>query len=415
MAAALLACFVAPIRAWAAEANSLDEVYVSSGGSDETGEGTQTSPVATLAKAVELAASGTEADPTEIIVMTDLIMTKPARFWNKHISITGSGDSAVTVSRGVFSGEAGDPARLGYNSAMVEVNGATDKGVVSTLTLSNIVFDDCGTQAGKYYIQAASRGTGTTDFGDLNSENGTAIDNSDIVQDAMIATYNGTGKITLGDGAVLKNFGGMSAVRLSGGELVMKSGSKIVDDAETARTKGEKIPGTDSGLYGPAGAVWMQGGTIVMEQGSEMADINGRALYNEAGSATINGAISGIKPNSAMWQGNSGVVVHMRMSAKATFGSTAVVDGKGVTLSGNAIGVLGGCELTMDEGSLLANYNKGTALDIGGMAYLNGEITGLTGGGHAIVSQNWDTEGTHYIKIGSTGYIHDNVCNYGTI
>lgn len=32
MAAALLACFVAPARAWAAEANSLDEVYVSSGG-----------------------------------------------------------------------------------------------------------------------------------------------------------------------------------------------------------------------------------------------------------------------------------------------------------------------------------------------------------------------------------------------
>lgn len=415
MAAALLACFVAPARAWAAEANSLDEVYVSNKGSDETGEGTQTSPVATLAKAVELAASGTEADPTEIIVMTDLTMTKPARFWNKHISITGVGDSAVTVSRGVFSGEAGDPARLGYNSAMVEVNGATDKGVVSTLTLSNIIFDDCSTQAGKYFIQAASRGTGTTDFGDLNSENGTAIDNSNIVQDAMIATYNGTGKITLGDGAVLKNFGGMSAVRLSGGELVMKSGSKIVDDAETARTKGEKIPGADSGLYGPAGAVWMQGGTIVMEQGSEMADINGRALYNEAGSATINGTLSGIKPNSAMWQGNSGVVMHMRMSAKATFGPTAVVDGKGVTLSGNAIGVLGGCELTMDEGSLLANYSKGTALDIGGMAYLNGEITGLTGGGHAIVSQNWDTEGIHYIQIGSTGYIHDNVCNYGTI
>lgn len=167
--------------------------------------------------------------------------------------------------------------------------------------------------------------------------------------------------------------------------------------------------------YGPAGAVWMQGGTIIMEEGSEIADIDGRAIYNEAGNATINGTIAGIKPNNAMWQGTGGVVMHMRVNAIATFGPTAVIDGKGVTLSGSGIGVLGGCKLTMEEGSLIKDYNKGNALDIGGEAYLNGEITGLTGGGHAIVCQNWDTDGTHYIRIGESGYIHDNVCAYGVI
>ena len=73
------------------------------------------------------------------------------------------------------------------------------------------------------------------------------------------------------------------------------------------------------------------------------------------------------------------------------------------TLDGNAIAVLGGCELTMDEGSLVTGYKNGNTLDIGGTAYLNGEITGLTGSGHAICAQS---SSNHYIRIGETGNIH---------
>ena len=62
-----------------------------------------------------------------------------------------------------------------------------------------------------YYIQAASDGDGNTEFG---SE---VIDNTSIVQDAIIATYNGKGNIILGEGTTLKNYGGMSAIRMSGG------------------------------------------------------------------------------------------------------------------------------------------------------------------------------------------------------
>ena len=113
-----------------------------------------------------------------------------------------------------------------------------------------------------------------------------------------------------------------------------------------------------------------------------------------------------------MWQGNGGVVMHMRVNATATFGPTAVIDGKGVTLSGSGISVLGGCKLTMDNGSLITGYNNGDALDIGGTAYLNGEITGLTGSGHAIVAQS---SSNHYIRIGETANIHNNICNYGVI
>lgn len=407
---AVLLCALLPVLAGATspedppEAVDPNAVYVSVGGNDATGAGSQGAPYATLAKAVEVADDG-----ATIYVMSNLEMTECARYYGKDLTITSGEGGPYTVTRSDEFDILPDTARSWYNPAMIEVGSTEGRGTAS-LTLTNITFDDDGKKEGEYFIQADSEGDGETVFGKET------IGHGKIVQDAIIATYNGTGTITLGEGTVLKNYGGMSAVRLSDGELVMKSGSVIMDDEDLpARTKGTAIQGAETGLYGPAGAVWMQGGTIIMEEGSEITDIDGRAIYNEAGNATINGTIAGIKPNSAMWQGTGGVVMHMRVNAIATFSPTAVIDGKGVTLKGSGIGVLGGCKLTMEEGSLIKNYNAGNVLDIGGEAYLNGEITGLTGGGHAIVCQNWDTDGTHYIRIGKSGYIHDNVCAYGVI
>lgn len=406
---AVLLCALLPVLAGAtspgdpSEAVDPNAVYVSDSG-DDGGAGSQDSPYATLAKAVEVADDG-----ATIYVMSNLEMTECARYYGKDLTITSGEGGPYTVTRSDEFDILPDTARSWYNPAMIEVGSTEGRGTAS-LTLTNITFDDDGKKEGEYFIQADSEGDGETVFGKET------IGHGKIVQDAIIATYNGTGTITLGEGTVLKNYGGMSAVRLSDGELVMKSGSVIMDDEDLpARTKGTAIQGAETGLYGPAGAVWMQGGTIIMEEGSEITDIDGRAIYNEAGNATINGTIAGIKPNSAMWQGTGGVVMHMRVNAIATFSPTAVIDGKGVTLKGSGIGVLGGCKLTMEEGSLIKNYNAGNVLDIGGEAYLNGEITGLTGGGHAIVCQNWDTDGTHYIRIGKSGYIHDNVCAYGVI
>ncbi len=379
----------------------LAEVYVSVTGDDTTGDGSEKKPYATLATAVDKAQDG-----ATIYVMSDLTMTKCARYYGKDLTITSGEGVPYTVTRSDEFDILSDTARSWYNPAMIEVGSTEGRGTAS-LTLTNITFDDDGKKEGEYFIQADSEGDGETVFGKET------IGHGKIVQDAIIATYNGTGTITLGEGAVLKNFGGMSAVRLSDGELVMKSGSVIMDDKDLpARTKGTTIQGAETGLYGPAGAVWMQGGTITMEEGSEIAGIDGRAIYNEAGEALINGTISGVTSSSAMWQGTGGAVMHMRMEAKATFGSTGKIDGEGVTLSGSGIAVLGGCELTMDEGSLITGYNNGNALDIGGTAYLNGEITGLTGSGHAIVAQS---SSNHYIRIGETANIHHNRCSYGVI
>ena len=107
---------------------------------------------------------------------------------------------------------------------MIEVGGSSYT-LESSLTLENIILDDAGLRGGDtstdttednvYFIQADSESDGTTTFGELE------ISNGDIVQDAMIATYNNTATITLGAGTVLKNYGGMSAVRVSGGVLKM--------------------------------------------------------------------------------------------------------------------------------------------------------------------------------------------------
>lgn len=410
---AVLLCALLPVLAGATslgdppEAVDTNAVYVRANGNDN-GAGSQEDPYATLAKAVEKADDG-----ATIYVMSNLEMTECARYYGKDLTITSGEGGPYTVTRSDEFDMLSDNARSWYNPAMIEVGSTEGRGTAS-LTLTNITFDDDGKKEGEYFIQADSEGDGETVFGKET------IGHGKIVQDAIIATYNGTGTITLGEGTVLKNYGGMSAVRLSDGTLIMKAGSTILDDTVTDRSKGTTIQGANIDYYGPAGAVWMQGGTIIMEDGSKICDIVGRAIYNEAGNATINGEINGVQSDpddnsdkkGDIWWGDSGVVMHMRSEAKATFGSTGKIDGEGVTLSGSGIAVLGGCELTMKEGSVITGYENGSALDIGGTAYLNGEITGLTGSGHAIVAQS---SSNHYIRIGETANIHHNRCSYGVI
>mgnify|MGYP006873670995 CR=1 FL=1 len=69
-------------------------------------------------------------------------------------------------------------------------------------------------------------------------------DNTVYVQDAIIAS-NATQActITLGEGAILRNFGGMSAVRVTNqAQLVMKNGSIIEDSLSITEQRGVLKP-----------------------------------------------------------------------------------------------------------------------------------------------------------------------------
>ena len=141
-----------------------------------------------LADAVAAAANG---DTIEL--KSDLTSKKYALISGKNITIIGNGH---TITRGENFTRVGDQARGGYHPAMIEVaNGAK-------LTLIDITLDDAmRAEADKFLEQVT---------GEVNK------DNENKVQDAIIAAYRGGGTIELGDKATLKNFGGMSAVRIGG-------------------------------------------------------------------------------------------------------------------------------------------------------------------------------------------------------
>lgn len=373
------------------------DIYVSStAGNDSNAGTTQDTAVATLAKAVEIAPDG-----ATIHVMSNLTMTKCARFYSKSLTITSGGGGPYTVKRGDNFAQQQDNARSTYNPAMIEVQTDSDKG--AGLTLTNIIFDDAGKKEGTVFAQAVSAdGTSTVDTNH----------NTDYVQDAIIAS-NATvpSTITLGDGAVLRNFGGMSAVRVTNrAQLVMKSGS-VIEDTPSGYTRSK---GTDTRSVGPAGAVWLQGSDFEMKSGAEIKNVNGRAIYADGGEVSIGGTISGITGNANMWQGKDGTAIHLRgENASAVLTSTAVI--KEISGGGSAVYcAAGGKSFEMQNGSKIKDCPqlKGNVIYASGSTIvLDGEICEVNASGNHILQ----TAGNTVTTIGANGNIHNNIAYYGAV
>ena len=265
--------------------------YVDGTNGNDANDGTSgATSFATLAKAVEIAKDG-----DTICLLSDLTMYEMAYVGSKAITIDGQNH---TVTRGDGFTPRNDQARGGYNPELIEVaNGAT-------LTLVNITLDDLNKKEGSVYEEQL------TGEGDKHNE--------EKVQGAMIAAYgDGKGTIILGNGTTLKNFGGMSAVRIGGNvgsdgqwygsTLIMESGSRIIDDEGM---------GAD-GRQGGFAAVWSQGGYVEMKAGSSISGIDGRAIYCEdGGTALINGEISNITSNETM--------EHFNYASNGGFGGIAI-------------------------------------------------------------------------------------------
>lgn len=376
------------------------DIYVSSTGNDNTGTGSTDNPYATLEKAVDAAGNG-----ATIYVVSDLTMTKCARYYDKDLTITSlDPNDPVTIFRGTEFDTQNDP-RSWYNPALIEVQ---TKGEAERcgLTLHHIILDDKGLHEGSIFAQASS-GSGTDQ-----------IDNTTIVQDAMIAS-NATVSctITLGEGAILRNFGGMSAVRVTeSAKLVMKSGSKI-EDTLSGYTRSK---GTETRSVGPAGAVWLQGGSLEMENGAKIRNINGRAVYADGGSVSVGGTISGITGNPAMWQGRNGTAIHLRNNATGTLTATGLITN---VTGGGTIVNLSGSTYTMDAGSVMSGNQGNNIAAYGGAntIFMNGEITGIRSGNgngnYDAINLQAASDATDliYCKIGATGNIHDNNVWYGSV
>lgn len=373
------------------------KVYVSKNGDDTTGTGESDNPYATLQKAVSTALDG-----ATIYVMTDLTINELARITDKHLTIT-SVDPAhpVTLTRGSVQGA--DNNQSHYNSAMIEVTtvASEDSDNASSVTLTGIILDDAGGYDGTYFAQ-----TNTSSISESNL---------DFVQDSMVTAHgkgNQAVNIVLGDGAVLKNYGGMSAVYgTANAHITMLAGSKITAPNVTDREKSSSKPPKDE--TGAAGAVWLQGAELIMNEGAEICDMMGRAVYVDGGSATISGDIFNIKADADMWQGKGGVAVHVRNNADVTFGSTALFDNSNVSAKIDSAVYVNQGSFEMVDGSKICNL-AGTAVQGYGSTTqpegsinitIDGEICGIINGGNAI---NLNESGGLYCKIGPNADIHHN-------
>ena len=380
----------APKAADPAAQNDATEIYVSSTGNDEQNTGTKDLPFATLAKAVDAAADG-----TTIYVMSDLTMDQCARFYDKSLKITSGEGGPYTITRSADFKQQSDTARSWYNPAMIEVQSSSASFV--GLTLSDIVLDDAGMHEGTAFAQAVS--------GDGNEGN------TAYVQDAIIAS-NATVPctVTMGKDAVLRNFGGMSAVRATDqAKIVMESGS-VIEDTLTGHTR---TKGSGAGSVGPAGAIWLQGGTLVMEEGSKIRNMDGRGVYADGGKVEIGGAISSIAANkSAMWQANNGIVIHLRNNAEGTLTSTALIE---KISSGSMIYCAGDAKsFKMENGSKITDcpkLNGNVIFAKNCTVVIDGEISNVYATGNHIVQ----TDGGTAVTIGENGRILNNHAYYGAV
>lgn len=353
-----------------------------------------------LAAAVAEANKSQETDIT-IELLNDIDATECARITDeaevhKNITINGNGN---TITRGEDFKTIQDDARSTYNPAMIEVTAPQGKGV--TLRLENIFLDDAGKHEGEVFAQAIS--------GDVPE--GEVKDNVKYVQDAIVAGYgngNDTAEIILGEGAVLKNFGGMSAVRVTGGAtLTMESGSKICDDTVTDRIKG------DTGSNGSAGAVWVQGTHVDMEKDAKIYDVTGRAFYVDGGSADIDGIISNIKADKDMWQGMAGIAVHGRGDSDIVLKADCQVKDFNVNASQGSVVGMYGSDLDMKDGATIDNIKGISAVymddfnnDYQHKALINGTVSNVE---NNPVMRSW----YGHIEIGPTGVVKDCVSEDG--
>lgn len=210
-------------------------LYVSKDGNDESGDGSEQAPFQSLARAAK-AANETPDRPVYILVMTDLEMKESARFIGQNVSILAA-DKTVTLKRAQDFKTAKDLKDKDYNPAMIELRapeGAERK--AGSLLLVNVILDDAGRHEGSLFELAQETGEETEGEEPAAAEPaavGQAADEDEkkpeLVQDAIISVGD-EGSLTLGRGAELRNFGGLSAVHLGeNSQLTMEADSAIRD------------------------------------------------------------------------------------------------------------------------------------------------------------------------------------------
>ncbi len=238
-------------------------LYVSENGNDQTGDGSERAPFGSLARAA--AAANEKADrPVYILLLTDLEMKESARFVGGQVTILAA-DKPVTVKRAEGFKTVKDPQGKAYNPAMIELRspkGAEQK--AGSLLLIGVILDDDLRHEGSVFEEApkekpeeAAAPAAADKSGDEKKPAG--------VQDAIISVGD-EGSLTLGRGAELRNFGGLSAVHLGEkSQLTMEADSAICDTVTAAN----ELPAL---LKAESAKVELMEGAKLRERGEDAQD-----------------------------------------------------------------------------------------------------------------------------------------------
>lgn len=327
---------------------------------NDNGAGTKEDPYASLKKAVNIAKDG-----ATICVMDSLTIIEQARVTDKHVTITSvDPENPVTLTRGE-NVVAADNNQSWYNGALIEVTtvASKDSDNASSVTLTDIILDDAGKHDGTYFAQTNM---------EIKENTG---GNLGFVQDSMVTAHgkgNRAVNIILGDGAVLKNYGGMSAVYgTMNAHITMLPGSKITAPDVTDRVKSSTKPPKNE--TGPAGAVWLQGAEFIMNDGAEIRNMVGRAIYADGGKVTIGGTISNITADSDMWNSLQGIALHSRNSSDVTI--TGTIENITPSLSNSNIIYSEYSSFVLGATGLIQSCNNTASTGFGGLLYINASET----------------------------------------
>lgn len=229
--------------------------FVSAEGNDETGDGSESAPFATLARAAA-AANAVQTGKVVVVLKSDLKALDTARFTGRDVTLQAA-EGTVTVTRQEGFHPVKDASGVLYNPAMIEFappQGDEEQAPAGALTLIGVILDDAGLHQGSLFElteestaktadgteeessaetpETAEETPAADEAGTEEAEEAKPADRTELVQEAIVTVGKG-GSLVLGAGTELRNFGGRSAVSLGDkSSLRMMPGSAIQDTLE---------------------------------------------------------------------------------------------------------------------------------------------------------------------------------------
>ncbi|MDR2210016.1 MAG: right-handed parallel beta-helix repeat-containing protein [Spirochaetaceae bacterium] len=359
------------------------EFFVSSAGSDTTGDGSGEYPYRTVEKALGMIKTiGLSSTDTFTITIAGTI-TGASGTLNGIVDISGSGYPQIILRGRGAGADAGVLDASGTGKRVLYITGGNKVSLGDNLTLTGgsaangggvylsgdgAVFTMAGGRISHNTATSSGGGVYVTGKGRFTLSGGGAVEENE-------AATNGGGVYLSGNGTVFEMTGGRvnnNTVSSSGGGVYINSGGKFTLSGGAVEENEAATNGGGVNISGSGTVFTMTGGSVDTNEGSS----GGGVYVTSAGSVfeMTGGTISNNMARNAGY-GGGGVFVS---SGTFTMGGSAAIQNN--TSSGHGGGVHSTLTFTMEGGSIREN----TAAKNGGGVYVGGSSGRLTKTGGVI-------------------------------